>query len=270
MTDTLALRTAIIGLLGCTAVEEELLLAAIPRAGAAQGSPDRWAAAPLIAHNTEFKRQQVQRLDAIRGGETPPAFAEIDHRSGEVYRRYSQQSASVVAQGSRDTTAALIDGLSATSDDDLLDPSRNPWLAGRQLWLQVIVRGFWHPMGHIGEYYAGHAEPGRASAMQSHAVAVAEYLKAPDPARGMAYYNLACARAQAEVAGTQAVVAGTQAEAAGTQAVVAGKQAVVACDALGPLRRAIELNPDLAANAGRDADLAVLRDSGQLDTLLAS
>jgi len=93
----------------------------------------------------------------------------------------------------------------------------------------------------------------------------------------MAYYNLACARAQAEVAGTQAEVAGTQAEVAGTQAEVAGTQAevagtqaVVACDALGPLRRAIELNPDLAANAGRDADLAVLRDSGQLDTLLAS
>jgi hypothetical protein len=242
MTSTLALRTAIIGLLGCTAVEEELLLAAIPRAEAAQGSPDCWAAAPLIAHNTEFKRQQVQRLDAIRLGQTPPAFAEIDHRSGDVYRRYRQQGADQVAQASRDTTAALIDGLSATSDEDLLDPSRNPWLAGRQLGLQIIVRGFWHPMGHIAEYYASHAEPGRAGAMQAHAVAVAEYLKAPDAARGMAYYSLACALAQPEVGG----------------------------DALSPLRQAIGLNPDLVANARRDTDLAVLRDSGQLDALLAS
>jgi hypothetical protein len=242
MTDMLELRTAIIGLLGCTAVEEELLLAAISRASAAPGSPDRWAAKPLIAHNTEFKRQQVQRLEAIRLGETPPAFAEIDHRSGDVYSRYSQQPADQVVQASREVTAALIDGLSAISDEDLADPSRNPWLAGRQFWLQIIVRGFWHPMGHIGEYYISHAEPARAGAMQSHAVAVAEYLNAPAAARGMAYYNLACARAHAAVPG----------------------------DAISPLRQAIELNADLVANARRDADLAVLRDSGQLDMLLAS
>jgi hypothetical protein len=242
MNDTLHLRTAIIGLISFTAVEEELLLATIPYAAQDQGNPRSWAAAPLIAHNTEFKRQQVQRLEAIPRGQTPPAFAEIDHRSDDVYRRYSQQPADQVAQASREVTAALIDGLSATSDFDLLDPSRNPWLAGRQLSLQVIVRGFWHPMGHIGEYYIGHAEPTRAEAMQSHAVAAAEYLNAPAAARGMAYYNLACARAQAAVPG----------------------------DAIGPLRQAIELNADLVANARRDADLAVLRDSGQLDMLLAS
>jgi DinB superfamily len=242
MNDTLHLRTAIIGLISFTAVEEELLLATIPYAAQDQGNPRSWAAAPLIAHNTEFKRQQVQRLEAIPRGQTPPAFAEIDHRSDDVYRRYSQQPADQVAQASREVTAALIDGLSATSDFDLLDPSRNPWLAGRQLSLQVIVRGFWHPMGHIGEYYIGHAEPTRAEAMQSHAVAAAEYLNAPAAARGMAYYNLACARAQAAVPG----------------------------DAIGPLRQAIELNADLIANVRRDADLAALRDSGHLDAMLAS
>jgi hypothetical protein len=241
MTDALAVRSAIIGLLGGTAVEEELLLAAA-RADAGPGSPARWAAVPLIAHNTEFKRQQVQRLEAIRLGHAPPAFAEIDHRSDEVYRRYRQQPADLVARASREVTAALIDGLGAIGDDDLLDPSRHPWLAGRQLWLQIIVRGFWHPMGHLGDYYIAHAAPARAAGLQSHAVAVAEYLKAPDPARGMAYYNLACAQAQA----------GLRSQAPGT------------------LRQAITLNADLMANVRRDADLADLRDSGQLDALLAS
>jgi hypothetical protein len=242
MNDTLALRTAIIGLIGFAAVEEELLLATIPGAAAEQGDPACWAAAPVIAHNTEFKRQQVTRLEAIRRGATPPEFAEIDHRSAKVYLSYSQRPADQVARASREATAALIDGLRAASDDDLLDPSRNPWLAGRQLWLQIIVRGFWHPTGHIAEYYAGHAEPARAEAMQSHAVTAAEYLKVPAPARGMAYYNLACARARAAASG----------------------------DAIGPLRRAIELNAGLVANARRDADLAGLRDSGQLDRLLAA
>jgi hypothetical protein len=244
MSDTLQLRAAIIGLLGFTAVEEELLLAGseASRAGAERGSPSCWAAVPLVGHNTEFKRQQVLRLDAIRLGDAPPEFTEVDHRSDDVYRRYCRPGADGVAGASREVTAALIDGLSVTSDDDLLDPSRNPWLKGRQLGLQLIVRGFWHPMGHLGEYYACHALHARACALQAQAVAVARYLQAPDPVRGMAYYNLACAQARAQLAD----------------------------DAIGSLRRAIEMNPDLRANAGRDADLAGLRETGELDPLLAS
>jgi hypothetical protein len=242
MTDTRALREAITGLLGFTAVEEEMLLGTARQGAAGPGSPQCWAAIPLVAHNTEFKRQQVRRLEAIQRGETPPVFAEIDHRSDEVYRRYSQQQAGQVARASRAVTAALVDGLSVTSDQDLLDPSRHPWLSGRLLWLQVIVRGFWHPMGHLGEYYAGHAQPGRAVALHSHAAAAASYLDAPDAARGLAHYNLACSQAQANL----------------TE------------DALTSLQHGIALNVDLVANARRDADLAALRDSGQLDTLLAS
>jgi hypothetical protein len=251
MSDTLQLRTAIIGLIGLAAVEEEeLLLAAAAGAvaGAAAGAvaeaggPDCWAAAPIVAHNTEFRRQQVQRLDAIRLGRTPPTFAEIDHRSEDVYRGYCEQPAASVAQTCRQVTATLIDGVAGVSDDDLLDPSRHPWLQGRQLWLQIIVRGFWHPMGHIGDYYLDHAQPDRAVALQSHAVAFASYLTTPAMAAGMARYNLACVQARAELPDA----------------------------AIETLAAAIALNPALLANIGRDADLAALRDTGRLDPLLAS
>jgi hypothetical protein len=242
MTDTQALRAAITGLLGFTAVEEEMLLGTARAGAAGPGSPQCWAAIPLVAHNTEFKRQQVRRLEAIQRGETPPLFAEIDHRSDEVYRDYRRQQADQVTQASRLVTAALLDLLSATADHDLLDPSRHPWLNGRLLWLQIIVRGFWHPMGHLAEYYSGHAEPGRAVALQSHAAAAAAYLQAPDAVLGMAYYNLACSQAQANLAD----------------------------EALTSLQRSIGLNGDLVANARRDADLDALRDGGRLDTLLAS
>jgi hypothetical protein len=242
MTDIGQLRIAINGLIGFTAMEEAMLLAAVPAGSAEPGSPECWAAIPLVAHNTEFKRQQVLRLDAIGRGETPPEFTEIDHRSDSIYRQLSRQPADQVIRSSREVTAALVDGLSALSDDDLLDPSRHSWLKGRQFWLQVIVRGFWHPMGHLGEYYNSHAQPGRAVAMQSQAVAAASYLNAPDPARGMAYYNLACAQAQAEFAS----------------------------DALASLRQGVALNPDLIANARRDADLAALRENGLLATVLAN
>jgi len=223
------LRGAIIGLIGFAASEERMLLAASP--AGEPGDPGCWAAAPLVAHNTEFKLQQVQRLDAILAGQVPPEFGDIDHTSPEVYRRCAALPQDEVARDSSRVSARLIDGLTAISDDDLRDPSRHPWLRGRQLWLQIIVRGFWHPTGHLVGYYLDHGRPDRAVALAGHGVATAGYLGAADPARGMAFYNLACAQARAERAD----------------------------DAAAALREAIALNPDVRANAARDPDLAILR-----------
>jgi hypothetical protein len=232
------LRGTIIGLIGFAAAEEQMLLAAAP--AAEQGTPQRWAALPLVAHNTEFKQQQVQRLRAVQPGRTPPDFAEVDHTSAEVYGGYAAQPPADVAAASHRVAGELIDGVSAVSAEDLQDPSRNPWLKGRMLWLQLIVRGFWHPAGHLGEYYLVHGQPGRALALAEHAVATAAYLGAPDPARGMASYNLACVSARADLP----------------------ERAVAA------LRDAITRNPAVRANAERDPDLASLRESGLFEAAL--
>lgn len=232
MSATRELRAAIIGLLALAATEERMLLAAAP--ADETGSPQCWAALPVIAHNTEFKDQQVQRLRAIRLGAAPPDFAEVDHGSVDVYRSYAAGPADEVALRSSLVSSQLFDALAAVGDDDLLDPSRHPWLRGRQLWLQCVVRGFWHPMGHLGEYYLGHGQQDRAVALAAHAAATASYLGSPDQARGMASYNLACAHGRAGHL--------EQASAA--------------------LHDAIRLNPDVRANASRDPDLAALRDAG--------
>jgi hypothetical protein len=226
------LRSVIIGLIGFAAAEEQMLLAAAPPDE--QGSPQRWAAAPLVAHNTEFKQQQVQRLRAILAGQVPPDFAEVDHASAEVYRGYTGQAAAGVAADSHRVAGELAHGVTQVSAADLEDPSRHPWLKGRKLWLQVIVRGFWHPSGHLGEYYLAHGQPDRAVALAEQAVATAGYLGAPAEARGMAGYNLACAAARA----------------------ARTDQAAAA------LREAIALNPAVRANALRDPDLATLREMG--------
>jgi len=83
MTSAPQLKSAIIGLLGFAATEEQVLLAG--SRAAETGSPQRWAAPPVVAHNTEFKAQQVQRLWAIGQSRVPPDFAEVDHASSEVY-----------------------------------------------------------------------------------------------------------------------------------------------------------------------------------------
>jgi hypothetical protein len=241
MNEIAELRNAITGLLALTAAEEEMLLATVRRAPDGPGSAGCWAALPVIAHNTVFKRQQVRRLAAIGAGQDPPEFTEIDHRSPEVYRELAGLPAARVTRESRETTAALIDGLAATTDEDLLDPARHSWLRGRQLSLQTIVRGFWHPLGHLGGYYAAHGQPDRAVRLAEHATAAAAYLGAPPAAQGMAFYNLACAQAQASLIGG-------------------------AVDSLG---EAVRLNPDLRVNARRDADLDRLRDNTEFSALIA-
>jgi hypothetical protein len=238
MTDIASLRAAIAGLIAFAAGEEQVLLAAAPQDEA--GSSSCWAGLPAVAHNTEFRRQQVQRLRAIRSGQAPPEFAEVDHGSAALYAELSAQPADAVSRDSWRVSGELIEELASASEADLLEPSRNPWLRGRQLWLQLIVRGFWHPAGHLGGYYASHGQATRAVTLAEQAVAAAAVLGAPDPARGMASYNLACAQASA----------GLLDEAAATVA------------------EAVALNPDVRANAARDIDLAPVRERGLLAELL--
>jgi hypothetical protein len=239
MTDVKRLRAAINGLIGLAATQEQILLAAAP--AAETGSPARWAAIPVVAHNTVFRRQQVIRLTAVGVREIPPEFDDIDHTSAELYNELAATTADQAAHDSWEVAGDLIAGVHSAAEDDLLDPSRNPWLRGRQLWLQIIVRGFWHPAGHLGEYYVRHDQPDRAVALAENAVVTAGSLGAPAPARGMASYNLACARAGAGQLDEAAVAIG----------------------------EAVALNPDIRANASRDPDLSVLRDTGRLASILA-
>jgi tetratricopeptide (TPR) repeat protein len=229
LSDPGQLRTVVTGLLGFAAAQEQELLASGRTAEG--GSAARWAAAPLVAHNTEFKQQQVQRLTAITTGTAAPEFAEIDHGSAEVYPAYAAIPADRAAQNSWAATGALIGGLAAIADEDLLDPQRHPWLRGRMLWLQIIVRGFWHPTGHLGDYYLARGQAETAVRLARRGVATAADLDAPPPATGMAWYNLACFLSRA----------GRHDEAASA------------------LTEAIALNPDVRANAARDPDLAPLR-----------
>jgi hypothetical protein len=235
-----AVRQMLIGLISLAAAEEMMLLARVPL-GEDAGDADVWAARPTIAHTSEFRDEQVQRLIAIRRGCEPPEFSRVKHKSPDTYRHYAAVNEESVWGQSRATSAALIDETRRCCDEDLLDPSRNPWLRGRQLWLQIIVRGFWHPTGHLGDYYVQHDQPERALALHAHALATTAYLGAPTMAIGMAHYSMAC-----------------------TQAVTGRED-----DAVASLRLAVERNPDLREHARAEPDLRELRDDGRLAAVLA-
>jgi len=218
------MRTAITGLLSLAGAEEQLLLL---EDGSTGGSPDNWAAVPLVAHLTHFKQQQTERISALLSGHVPPAYGDVDHSAPEVYSAYNVAASQAVLADSRRVTAGLIDGTWALPSELVLHGQVN----GRMLWLQLIVRGFWHPMGHLGDYYCDQGQANRAVAMQSHALATARHLATPAPAEGMAVYNLACALARSGSVR----------------------------DAARMLETAIALNPDLRTNASSDPDLALVQ-----------
>src|SRR5258706_14718005 len=97
------------GLVGFAATEEQVLIAASPPDE--PGSPQNWAALPVVAHNTEFKAQQVQRLLAIRLSRVPQDFGEVNHASSEVYLGYAAQAPDRVAAESIRVTGDLIEGV---------------------------------------------------------------------------------------------------------------------------------------------------------------
>ncbi|MGH7609058.1 MAG: TPR end-of-group domain-containing protein [Candidatus Dormibacteria bacterium] len=239
MTYVVALRASVVGLLRLAAlVEEQLLLLHAD----GEGSATCWAAPPTIEHNSRFKLEQVARLRAINEGREAPATVEVDHRSPETYRELASMPPGDVDVEQRGATDELVDSLAGVADADLLDPSRHPWLRGRHLWLQVVVRGFWHPLGHVGGFFVEHGRPDQAVALHTQVVAAAEYLDAPTPALGMARYSLACAQAQARLNSA----------------------------ALESLRRAVTENADLMSNAGRDPDLAPLSQDPGFRELLSA
>jgi hypothetical protein len=126
------MRTAITGLLSLAADEEQTLLLSD---GSDGGSPDHWAAKPLVAHTTHFKDQQSERLSALLSGTLPPAFGEIDHASDAVYNAYRARPAREVLADSRRVTAALVDGGWELPDEMVQHGQVN----GRMLWLQIVV-----------------------------------------------------------------------------------------------------------------------------------
>jgi hypothetical protein len=239
MTDGRVLKTAIVGLLRCAAMEDELLLIATSDHDGA-GSARSWTPLATIAHNTQFKREEVTRLEAVLDREAPPDFAVIDHADERTYRGFAALSPALVAEESRRTTDDLVQRLLLLPYSDLIDPSAHSWLRGRPLWLQVIVRGFWHPLGHVGDWYLANAMPDRAVALRQQAVASAEYLHVPDEAQGMAWYSLAC---------TSAAVGTTE-------------------DAVAALERATALNHDLRSRVATEPELDALREDRRVAALI--
>ena len=125
MSDTTELRTALAGLLSFAAAEEQALLAAAAlRPDYDQGSPDRRAAVPLMAHKNKLIGQQAEWISAKRSGQVPAVYGEVDHSSAEVYHGCSAQAQAGQPEQAARTLAEAIEAnpdlrANASRDPDL-------------------------------------------------------------------------------------------------------------------------------------------------------
>jgi len=228
-----ALTSRLSALLGCAHACEQALLAGLPAAQRdADGDPEHWSARAVLAHNSDFRREQIVRLRAAAAGIEPPAFGQVDHRDPAIYlacreRPWPAVRAAVDADLS-DTVAAL-----DAAAGHLADSARLPWMRGRPLWAQVLVRGVWHPLGHLATCLVQAGRPDQAAAAVEAVVGAARALGFPAAPGGVAFgvYTLAAVRA------------------------LSGERA----EAVRLLRDALADDPALAANAARDPDFDAVR-----------
>jgi len=224
------LQFAVISMLELARAGEREFVAGLPdNERDAAGSPESWSAKAMLAHVTDFKRQQVVRLECIQHGEELPGFPAVDHADSAVYGAYQAEPWKRVLADAERVSAELVARTGELDEAGLSGAGAN----GRTLWAQLLVRGVWHSSGHIGPYLARHGRPDEAEAQARRLVDRARELGLP-PTPGswaMGLYNVACAQ----------VAAGRLGEGSAT------------------LAEAISLDPAFARSAEGDPDLEPLR-----------
>jgi tetratricopeptide (TPR) repeat protein len=242
--DTTELRAGILELLEQMRLEECRFGQEVSEEERAEaGSPERWSAKVVLAHVTHFKQEQVTRLRAAADGDEPESFPQVDHQDPGVYAAYVDRSWGEVEAAAERTRVELRELVQELEGELLFTAGIFPWLRGRALWAQVLVRGVWHPSAHLHQYFAEHEHLDRLLELQQGLYQTATSLNIPDlpGGRPFAVYNLACAHS------------------------LAGQ----IDPALDRLAEAIRLDPSLGQSAQTDADLAQARADARFAELVA-
>ena len=162
------------------------------------GSPEHPSAKVLLAHITEFKQQQVEKVAAAVSGAPPRPLEAVEPSDPAVYARLDTRSWPDIEEEAKRVSDDLVTAVERLSDDELRDAHRFNWLNGRPLCRQVLGRGLWHPLTHLGSYYRQHGQSSRSASLQRNLSAAAVRLDfVPAPGDGMSFYNLGCAFASA-------------------------------------------------------------------------
>ena len=144
-------------LIRATSTRMELLLAQLSVAEINQpGAVGVWSVKDVLAHIAFWERYTVIMLQSIAHGETPDLVADdaTERNNASVVAQYYQRSLAAVIADWQQAREELLDALEDLDDEDLNDPDRFPWSAGRSLLDRIGSNSFDHEQEHIEQIRA--------------------------------------------------------------------------------------------------------------------
>ena len=193
---------------------------------------EQWSVKDAIAHIAAWKEKRAQSMAAISRGEPVPAARDYEEVNVEIFAANQDRSWDKVLAYSQRAYDSLAESLETVPEADLVSRETSAEQQDRPLWRTIAGTGCTHPMLHLAELYMGRGQAGRGVRLAEETSDMLLQLDDSPNWRGLVRYNLACLYA------------------------ISGQQEM----AIGQLRRALQLNPDLTEWSNEDPDLVSIRE----------
>jgi len=144
-------------LIRATSIRMELLLSQLSVEQFNQpGAVGVWSVKDVLVHIAFWERYTVNMLQAIARGKTPDLLADdsTERNNASVVAQYYQRPLAAVISDWQEAREDLLEALEDLDDEDLNDPDRFPWSAGRTLLDRIAGNSFDHEQEHIEQILA--------------------------------------------------------------------------------------------------------------------
>jgi len=120
------------------------------------GAVGVWSVKDVLVHIAFWERYTVNMLQAIARGKTPDLLADdsTERNNASVVAQYYQRPLAAVISDWQEAREDLLEALEDLDDEDLNDPDRFPWSAGRTLLDRIAGNSFDHEQEHIEQILA--------------------------------------------------------------------------------------------------------------------
>jgi uncharacterized protein (TIGR03083 family) len=156
MTDRMSV-AELIALIRATSTRMELLLAQLSVAEINQpGAVGVWSVKDVLAHIAFWERYTVNMLQSIARGKTPDLLADdaTERSNASVVAQYYQRPLAAVIADWQQAREDLLEALEDLDHEELNDPDRFAWSAGRSLLDRIAGNSFDHEQEHIEQIRA--------------------------------------------------------------------------------------------------------------------
>lgn len=152
-----------------------------------------WSAKDHIAYLTLLKQHLLLRLEKALCGEIGPRFPSVEELTTSLFQEQHRRPHADILHEAEVAYQNLVNLIPRFSEEDLMTTERFPWLdATEPLGIAILGTAYAPPLEHLAQYYLDQNDIAQATHIQENLVAQLMCIDAPDRARGLGLYNLAC------------------------------------------------------------------------------